>query len=54
MQILKPVTITIISAHFEKFFQLVELDNNFQGDGAVRIIQYRNKDTNEIVVENRA
>jgi hypothetical protein len=43
-----------LCAYFEMFFQLVEPDNNFQGGGSVRIIQYRNKDTNEIVVENRA
>jgi hypothetical protein len=35
-------------------FLLVDPDNNFQAGGAVRLIQYRNKFTNELVVENRA
>jgi hypothetical protein len=43
-----------LCAYFEKLFQLVEPDNNFQAGCAVRIIHYRNKDTNRIVVENRA
>jgi hypothetical protein len=40
-------------AYCEKVFQVVEPDNNFQAGGAVRLIQYRNKFTNELVVENR-
>jgi hypothetical protein len=35
-------------------FQLVEPDNNFRAGGAIRQKQYRNKDTNEIVIENRS
>jgi branched-subunit amino acid transport protein len=53
MQILRYVSISIIFALIAKsLFQLVEPDNNFQAGGVVRLIQYRNKDTNEIVVEN--
>jgi hypothetical protein len=41
-------------AYCNEEFQLVEPDNNFAAGGVTRVIQYRNKDTNEIIVENRS
>jgi lipocalin len=35
-------------------FRLVQPDNDFAAGGATKTVQYRNKNTGEIVVENRA
>jgi hypothetical protein len=35
-------------------FLLVDPDNGYQAGGAVQTVQYRNKETNEVIEENRA